>query len=87
MDKTLNLSKFIFSNFKNAMKYFYLIIGLIILVMIGLHIRFADSSEVSISLNGFGATSIIFLFVIGLNTLKQILNLHKPTTYQEKNSF
>ena len=70
MNKTLGVTKYLFYDLRNAMKYYYVSIGAITLLMVGGFLFIANKSATNTRFSGFGASAIIFLFILGLNFFK-----------------
>ncbi len=68
--KLKSVIKYNFSNLKNGVLIFYLVI-LAVIMLLGSSINFKSSSNVNISSGGIEIASFIFLFVVGLNSFKE----------------
>lgn len=71
MEHTLKVSKYIFQDFKKALIIYYGIIIGIFMLMLFSYMRFSSGqSGDDINFGGFGVSTVIFMFVSGLNCFK-----------------
>lgn len=69
MYSTKNATKYILNDFKKGMLIFYTVILAITLIMMFSYFKFSNPNN-QISFGGFGFSTVIFLFVSGLNSFK-----------------
>jgi hypothetical protein len=70
MNNTLKVSKYLFRDFKKGMLIFYSIIIAIAILMAALYVYVINEGSDKVSFGGFGFSTLIFIFVSGLNCFK-----------------
>lgn len=88
MNKTLKASKYMINDFKTGLTIFYGILLAISALMIYFYFAYLDGPNNNASMGGFEASSIIFIFISGLNCFKanfkflQANNVSRRSYYQ-----
>lgn len=85
--KISTVSKYIFTEFLSAMKYFYAIMVLVIMIFIYLNFRFADSAGDNVTFGGVGFSSLIFIFILGMTFFKTEFHFLLSNNITRKNFF
>lgn len=82
-----NVSKYITSVFLGAMKYFYFIMTIVILIMLYLNYRIITEGNGDITFGGLGFSSLIFIFILGLTFFKTEFNFLQANNITRRNFF
>ena len=70
MNNILKVSKYLLSDYKNALLIFYGIVMGIVTLLTFTYLELARNGDGKVSFSGFGFSAFIFLFVSGLNCFK-----------------